>query len=122
METAPRDMLAYFLESRGPIGWESNIPFAVFLLLVTVFLLGFALTFLGYQALAVGDQEGLEACEEIFFGDAEIPVQKEEELAFHEIDLGKGEAKSFIALHYGVSGPMLVLRARVVEVLGGEDE
>lgn len=83
----------------------------MFTLLVMEFLFGFTLAFLGDQTLAVWEQEWLEVCEEVFFVDAEIPVQEEEELAFHEVDLGEGETEALVALHHSVPGPMLVLGA-----------
>lgn len=59
---------------------------------------------------------------EVFKVDSEIPVEKEEELFFHEIYFGDGEAEVGEAPHAGVARPVLVLRRAVVEVLCGEDE
>jgi hypothetical protein len=101
---------------------DVNVPFAVLGLFVAVFFFGFAFAVLRDETLAVGEEEGLEVLEEILFLDAEIPVEQEEELAFHEVDFGKGEAEAFEAFDDGVAGPMLVLGAGVVEVLGGENE
>ena len=47
--------------------------------------------------------------------EAEIIVQKVEQLLFHEIDLRSRKDD-------GVGRPVLVLRRRVVEVLGADDE
>lgn len=54
--------------------------------------------------------------------DAEVPVEKEEELLLHEVDLGDGEAKVLVAANRAVAGPVLVLGGGVVEVLSGKDE
>lgn len=92
------------------------------LLFVAVFLFGETFLLLGDETLAVGNKEGLEVGEQVLLGDAQVPIQQEEELAFHEVDLGEGEAEVVEPLHCGVTGPVFVLGARVVEVLGGEDE
>lgn len=56
---------------------------------------------------------------EVFFGHAEVEVEEVEELPFHQVDLCQAEAKAVITLHARISGPVLVLWARIVEVLGG---
>ena len=89
---------------------------------VEIFLIGDTFLLLGYQALAVGDEKRLEISEEILLGDAQVPVQKEEELAFHEVDLREREAETFESLHCSVTGPMLVLGTGVVQIFGGQDE
>lgn len=53
---------------------------------------------------------------EVVLGDAEVPVEEEEELFLHEVDLLELEEA------HGVGAPVLVLRGRVVQVLGAEDE
>lgn len=89
---------------------------------VEVFLFGKTLLLLGDKTLAVGNEEGLEVGEQVLLGDAQVPIKEEEELAFHEVDLWEGEPEAFESLHCGVTGPVFVLGARVVEVLSGEDE
>jgi hypothetical protein len=91
------------------------------LLLVKVFLLE---TFLlsGNETLAVGTQEGLEISEEVLLSDEQVPVEEEEELAFHEIDLGEREAKIVVSPHCGITGPMFVFGAGVIKLLGGKYE
>ena len=92
------------------------------LLFVAVFLFGQTFLLFGDKTLPVGDEKGLEVGEEVLLGDAQVPIKQEEELAFHEVDLREGEAEAFESLHCGVTSPVFVLGARVVEVLGGEDE
>jgi hypothetical protein len=58
----------------------------VLLLLAEVLFFGLALTLKSNETLTVGNQEGLEVCEKILFGHTGIPVEKEEQLAFHEVD------------------------------------
>lgn len=60
--------------------------------------------------------------EEIFLVDASVPVQQEEQLALHQVDFWQGEAEAIKTLDGSVSRPVLVLRAGIVQVLGGEDE
>ena len=60
-------------------------------------------------------EEGGKVDHELILLDAEVVVEKVEELLLHEVDLGLGEESS-------VLGPVLVLGRRVVEVLGGDDE
>ena len=74
------------------------------------------------QLGADGAEEGLEVGVEVLRGDAEVPVEEEEELLFHQVDLGEGEAEAVVSSHGGVSGPVFVLGGGVVEVLRGEDE
>ena len=69
-----------------------------------------------------GREEGLKVGVQILRSDAEVPVQEEEELLFHQVDFCDGEAKSFVAADCRVSSPVFVLGRRVVEVLGSEDE
>ena len=71
---------------------------------------------------ADGSQKGLEVVVEILGVDAQVPVQEEEKLLLHEVDLGDGEAKVFVATDSTVPSPVLVLGRRVVEVLRGKDE
>ncbi len=60
--------------------------------------------------------------EEVFFCHAEVEVEEVEELSFHKVDLGQAEAKPVMPLHTGISGPVLVLRTRIVQVLGSKDQ
>ena len=60
--------------------------------------------------------------EEVLVGDLEIPVKEEEELPFHQVDLRHRKSKAFITPDATISGPMLVLRTRVVQVLRRQDE
>ena len=71
---------------------------------------------------ADGRQEGVEVGVQVLLGDAQVPVQEEQELLLHQVDLGAREAKGLEAAHVGVVGPVLVLGRRIVEVLGGEDK
>lgn len=102
---------------------------------------------LGDNLLADGRQEDVQLAVEVVLGDAELPLEKHEELLLHQVDLGLGELKVWgaeVALacaagalaaaggdaarsvgvvpDLGVLGPVLVLWRGVVEVLGGEDE
>lgn len=61
-------------------------------------------------------EEGSKRGVEVLARDAKIPVEEEEELFLHEIDLLESEKTHSVGL------PVLVLRRRVVEVLGTEDE
>lgn len=54
--------------------------------------------------------------------DAKIPVEEEEELLLHEVNLSDREAEVVVATDSTVAGPVLVLGGGVVEVLGGQDE
>lgn len=69
-----------------------------------------------------GCQEGLEMEVEILWVDAEVPVEKEEQLLLHEVDLGDGETKALVAANSSVASPVLVLWRGVVEVLSSQDE
>jgi len=54
-------------------------------------------------------QEGLEVFIQVFIGNSQVPVEKEEELLLHEVDFAVGEAKVLEARHIGVTSPVLVL-------------
>ncbi len=56
-----------------------------------------------------GSEEGFQMCEEILVGDLQIPVEEEEKLPFHQVDLRHGEAKASITPDAAMSCPMLVL-------------
>jgi tRNA-binding EMAP/Myf-like protein len=71
---------------------------------------------------ADGSQEWLEVEVKILWVDAKVPVEEEEKLLLHEVDLGDGEAKVLVAADSTVPGPVLVLGRGVVEVLCSEDE
>lgn len=60
--------------------------------------------------------------EEIFLRHAEVEVEEVEQLSFHEVDLDQTKAKAVVTLDAGVSGPVLVLGTRVVDILGGKDQ
>lgn len=51
-------------------------------------------------------EEGLEVGEELTLVHAEVVVEEEEELALHEVDLGRGEESR-------VASPVLVLGGRI---------
>lgn len=59
---------------------------------------------------------------------AEVVIEEREELHFHEVDFSAGEAKKLantvnvLDVTVGIRGPPLVLGARIVEVLGSNDE
>lgn len=55
-------------------------------------------------------QEWFEVVVEIFRVDSEVPVEEEEELLFHEVYFGDGEAEVREAPDSGVARPVLVLR------------
>lgn len=60
--------------------------------------------------IADGCQEGFEVVVEIFRVDSEVPIEEEEELFFHEVHFGDGEAEVRKAPDGGVTCPVLVLR------------
>jgi hypothetical protein len=91
------------------------------LLLPLILLLGFTFTLL-LHAVTDRGQEGLQVSQEVLLCDTSLPIQEEEQLTLHQVHLGQREAKSLESLHSGVPSPMLVLGARVVQVLGSEDE
>jgi hypothetical protein len=41
--------------------------------------------------------------------DAKVPVEKEEKLLLHQVDLGDREAEALVTAHSGVPGPVLFL-------------
>jgi hypothetical protein len=90
------------------------------MLLPLALLLGLALFLL--HAMTDRSEERLQISQKVLLGDTSLPIQQEEQLTFHQVDLGQREAKSFESLHSGVPSPVLVLGARVIQVLGGEDE
>jgi hypothetical protein len=76
------------------------------------------------QDLVITDwgQEGLQMLIKIIWADPQVPVQEEEHLLLHEVDLCDGKAEVREATDGCVSCPVLVLWRRVVEILCGEDE
>ena len=60
--------------------------------------------------------------EQIILSDPQIEVKKKQQLSFHQVHLSQREPKAFETLDCCVSGPMFVLRARVVQVLCSENE
>ena len=71
---------------------------------------------------ADGGEEGVEGLVEILGPDADVPFEEVEELFFHEVDFGGGEAPGRVGGDGGVAGPVFVFGGGVVEVFGGEDE
>lgn len=69
-----------------------------------------------------GSQEGFEVDVQILGVDAQVPVEKKEQLLLHEVDFGDGKAKVVKAGDGTVPRPVLVLGRRVVEVLRGKNE
>lgn len=69
-----------------------------------------------------GCEKGLEVGEEVFFADSSVEIEQEQQLPLHQIDLSQGETKALTSLHRCVSGPMLVLGARIVQALGCKDQ
>lgn len=59
---------------------------------------------------------------EFVLTDVEVPIEKVEELLFHQVDFGLGETKSFVCSHVRVLSPVLVLGRRVVEELCRQDK
>ncbi len=78
----------------------------------------FGLLQLEFHLESDGSQEGFEMVEEVLLGYSGIKVEKVEKLPLHQVHLSQGKAEAFEALHRGVSCPVLVLRTRVVQVLG----
>lgn len=77
------------------------------------------------QVVVLGDdgcEEGLEVLVEVLVCDAQVPVEQEEHLLLHQVDLCEREAERLEAADGAVARPVLVFGRRVVEVLGGEDE
>jgi hypothetical protein len=68
-------------------------------------------------------KEVVEISVKVLLSDSEIPLEKEEKLLLHKVDLCTAEAK-VVALcsDVAVVGPVLVLGWAVVKVLGWEDE
>lgn len=67
-------------------------------------------------------EERLKVEVEIFFVDPHVPIEQEQKLLLHEVDLCGGEAEGVEARHCSVASPVLVLGRRVVEILRSEDE
>lgn len=61
-------------------------------------------------------------CKEVLLGNSKVPVQQEQQLLLHEIHFGVGKPKPLTILHQRITRPVFVLRGRVVQVLGGENE
>lgn len=61
-------------------------------------------------------QESLPGMDELGVVDLDVPVEKHQQLSFHQVDVFSSEKP------VGVLGPVLVLWGGVVEVLGGDDE
>jgi hypothetical protein len=69
-----------------------------------------------------GSKEWLEMFVEVLVADAEVPVEEEEELLLHEVDLSDREAEVVVAADERIPGPVLVLWGAVVQVLCSKDE
>jgi hypothetical protein len=69
-----------------------------------------------------GVEEGLEVEEEVLFCDPGVPIQEVQHLPLHQVDLGQRKPEAVVSLDAAIVCPVLVLRTRVVEVLGCEDE
>lgn len=67
-------------------------------------------------------QKRLQMRAQIQVCDAQVPIQQEQQLFLHQVDLRQREAESVVPAHGRIPRPMFVLRRRVVEVLGGQDE
>ena len=68
------------------------------------------MTFLAFYKLNPDrSQERLEVSVEIFGKDSQIPVEKVEELLFHEIDFSNRKSKIFETSDCRISSPVLVL-------------
>lgn len=85
---------------------------------------------LGHLAsMAVADlaaqrgQEVIQFTVQVRLGDPQVPLEEEEELLLHGVDLLSVEAEVVVvSSHVGVAGPVLVLGGAIVEVLCGQDE
>lgn len=82
------------------------------------------LSTLGLANLVVanGSEERLQVEVEVILVDAKIPIEEEEKLLLHEVDLGEGKSKVLVAANGAVASPMLVLRRRVIQVLRSQDQ
>lgn len=95
-----------------------HVLLALLLLAVTQ-LAGVALGNLDARGLQKDVQLGVQ----VVLGDSQVPLEQEQQLLLHQVDLGAGEAKGVVGgVHVGVVGPVLVLGRAVVEVLGGQDQ
>lgn len=92
------------------------------LLLPLSVLLGFPGLFACFETEPDRLQKGLQVYQQILLGDAGVPVQQEEELPLHQIDLGHGKPEAIEALDGGIPSPMLVLGAGVIQILGCQNE
>lgn len=71
---------------------------------------------------ADGSEEWLKVGKEILICDSQIPVEEEEKLLFHKVDLCNGEAEAFEAFYRRIPSPVFILGRAVVQVLGRQDE
>lgn len=99
-----------------------NVPFTVLLLFSLVLLVGLTLAFADLKTLADGSKQGLEVGQKIFLGHTSIPIQKEEQLTFHQIHFRQRKAKPIKSLHHGIPSPVFVFGARVIQVLSRENQ
>ena len=87
----------------------------------------FSLFLLQFHLETDWGQEWLEMEEEILLGNSGVEVQQVQHLPFHQVDLSQAKTKSFETFDRGISCPVLVLGAGIIEVLccqdqGGEED
>ena len=102
------------------IGLDEMVTIPV-MLLQLILLLDFPQTLL-FHTVTDRSQERLQISQEILLRDTSLPVQQEEQLTLHQVHLGQREAKSVKSFDSSIPSPMLVLRTRVIQVFGGEDQ
>lgn len=89
---------------------------------VTVMAGQFCLFLLEFHLEADRGEEWLEMVEEVLLRYSGVKVQEVEELPLHQVHLCQTEPEAIESLHRSVSCPMLVLWARVVQILRSEDQ
>lgn len=68
-------------------------------------------------------QEHVQLAVQVLLLDPQVPVQQEQQLLLHQVDLCPAEAEVLVVVaDDAVVGPVLVLGRAVVEVLGGQDQ
>lgn len=76
-----------------------------------------SLFLLQFHLEADGGKEGFKMLEEILLGHSGFELEQIQQLSLHQVHFSQPESESLISLDGGVSGPMLVLGAGVVEIL-----
>lgn len=72
---------------------------------------------------AKGLKEVVELAVEVLFSDAKVPLEQEEKLLLHQVDLSTAEAKIVhLSVDVRVVGPVFVFGRAVIEILGSENE